>query len=242
MISRKKLLSLLLVGLIVLRLSPSYNHYKIRNEAASSVVRITNEAGNSGGTGFHVKGPSGKVYILTNAHVCGLAEDGTIYVGYDYERPIPRKVIEVSGFTDLCLIEALPSYHGIISMGSESDAGDKVAAVGHPNLMPTTMTEGEVIGFGEIQVLDHVLNDLNDDSCNSEKNKKITVKTIFGPIDICVIAIKAGFSTTLILPGSSGSPVLNSWGNLTGVIFAGNQEGWSFYVTLADVKKFLSQY
>lgn len=242
MISRKKLLSLLLVGLVVLRLSPGYNHYKIRNSAAAAVVRITNQAGNSGGTGFHVKAPSGKVYILTNAHVCGLAEDGLVYVGYDYERPIPRLVLEASEFTDLCLIEALPSYHGTLSVGSESDPGDKVSAVGHPNLMPTTMTEGEVIGFGEIQVLDHILDSLNDDSCNAPKNKKINLKTIFGPIDVCVVAIKAGFSTTLILPGSSGSPVLNSWGNLTGVIFAGNQEGWSFFVTLADVQKFLSQY
>lgn len=56
------------------------------------------------GTGFHVKAKSGKTYILTNFHVCFLA-DKNGYMNALTDKTFQRvKVIRRSNFTDLCLL------------------------------------------------------------------------------------------------------------------------------------------
>lgn len=222
---------------------PNWHRMYLRNSTQKSVVKITNKLGNSGGTGFHIKSPSGKVYILTNGHVCELSQDGIIFITDDYNRQIPRQIIEESDITDLCLIEALPDYKGYLTVGSESELGDIVYPIGHPALMPTTMSQGEVIGFNEISVLTGIILSQEDaDKCSAPKNKIEKAETFLGTLEFCTIHIKAGMTNSQILPGSSGSPVVNYWGHLTGVIFAGNAANWGFYVTLKDVKEFLTPY
>jgi len=222
---------------IVFKLPELHDNY-IRYFVGSKVVYITNEAGNSGGTGFHIKAPSGKVYILTNAHVCGLAQDGQLFIhAEDDSRPIPRKVIEVSGFTDLCLVEPLPGYSGL-TLGSEPHAGQDIEIVGHPQLYSLTKTKGQIIDERFIRVLDP-----ENEKCDLPKNKKVTISTFFGDFDdVCIVEIKAYSSNAASLPGASGSPVVDFYGHVVAVNFAGNQANWGFFVTFKDVVTFLSTY
>lgn len=233
----------LLVCITALK-GPEIHYDYIRNKVAKTTVLVTNPERTRGGSGSHVVAPSGKVYILTNAHVCALGKkDGIVFITDDFGRTIPRRILEVSNFTDLCLVEPLPNYQGALKLGSEVRPGQIVASVGHPTLMPTTMSRGEIIGEKEVDVMDHVMNPFDtDDKCNLPKNKIIEVDTFFGPMKICVVHVKANLTTTIILPGNSGSPQVDFWGNLNGVFFAGNQANWGLSITLTDIKSFLKPY
>lgn len=231
-----------LVGLTALK-GPELHYNYIRGKVQKTSVYVTNEARTSGGSGSHVIAPSGKVYIITNAHVCAIGKDSTIFITDDYGNTIPRKILEISKITDLCLIEPLPNYHGALKIGSEVTAGQIVAAIGHPSLMPTTMSRGEVIGAEVIDVFDHYMDPLDsNDKCDLPKNKILEIESFFGPLKVCTVHINATLTTATSLPGSSGSPLVDFYGNLVGVVFAGNRANWALAVTLSDVTNFLKSY
>lgn len=236
----KKFLLCLLMCVLALK-APELQYNYVRGKVQKATVYVTNETRTSGGSGSHVIAPSGKVYILTNAHVCKVGKNGSVFITDDFGRTVPRKILEVSNFTDLCLIEPLPNYHGALKVGHDVYPGEIVASVGHPTLMPTTMSKGEVIGQAEIDVFDHVIQD-SDDKCDASKNRIIEVNSFFGPVSICVLHLNANLTTTTILPGNSGSPQIDAYGDLNGVFFAGNEANWGFSVTLKDVKEFLLPY
>lgn len=240
----RKVLKNLLIGTLAVFTAlqaPVAHREWLRSRVKNTTVKITNEKGTSGGSGSHVKAPSGKVYILTNAHVCGLSENGTIWVTDDFGSSIPRKIVDVSKYTDLCLIEPLLNLHGYLKIGSDLQEGQSIYAVGHPQLMPTTMTNGEFIGQEEVDVVDHPIVS-EDDKCDLPKNRIMDLDSMFGPLKICTIHVNSNLTTTLILPGSSGSPALNSYGNLVGVFFAAGKSNWGLTITLDDVKQFLKAY
>lgn len=65
----------------------------------------------TGGTGFEVVAPnSGKVYTLTNRHICRLAgNSGELAARHNAnDEEIRLKIISVSSETDLCVLEAVP--------------------------------------------------------------------------------------------------------------------------------------
>lgn len=206
---------------------------------SSAVVRITDETGEHGGTGFHVKAASGKSYIVTNAHVCELRNKKQfIYVGRNPDRVVKRKVLEVSKVSDLCLIESLKDM-GSLSVASSVNFGEIVAVVGHPSLMGVTMTRGELIDESEVLVYDHDLDLEDENDCKLPKNE-IVDNGFFG--QACMISISAYRSNVVLQPGNSGSPLINFYGNVVGVAFAGGRNGWGIFVTLEDINKFLSIY
>lgn len=233
----------LIIGAGVLK-APELHYNYIRSKVQKTTVMVTNAARTSGGSGSHVVAPSGRVYILTNAHVCNLSKTKEIYITDDFGRTIPRRIIEVSDFTDLCLVEPLPNYKGALKIGSEPNPGQIVAAIGHPSLMPTTMSRGEVIGQQEVDVTDHIMDPSDkEDKCNLPKNKIVDVDDIFfGSFKVCTIHINANLTTAVILPGSSGSPLIDFWGRMVGVMFAGNRANWGVAVTQNDVQRFLKPY
>lgn len=231
---------LTIVSIMILKL-PEYHYEYVRNVVSAKVVKITNFDKTSGGTGFHVRSPSGKTYILTNAHVCSIEKDGEVLVTDENEHSMIRKVIERSDFTDLCLVEGVPGTKGLL-LGSEPKIGEIVAVIGHPKLMPTTVSRGEIIGQQEIDVIDHVI-ESKDDKCDLPKNRKDEMDFFFFRLPVCLIHIQAYLSNVVILPGNSGSPVVNFYGHVVAVAFAGDsQSNWGFFVTLKDVKKFLKKY
>src|SRR5574337_1014609 len=82
-------------------------------KVAPSVVLIGNKKGSEFGTGYHLKMPSGKVYIVTNRHVCEMSENKKdIYVlEKTYTgRPLARKIIKMFDNADLCLVEPFYNY------------------------------------------------------------------------------------------------------------------------------------
>lgn len=244
--SKLKSLSSWLLILVLAVKAPEWHYSAVRGYVGNKVVKITKTMPNGrtgGGTGFHVQTPSGKTYILTNDHICEMSNDGYLTVSSsEQSRPIPRRIIERSSVTDLCLVEPLPNVGGL-DVASSVDTGEIVAVVGHPKLLPLTMSRGEVIGEVDVIILDHIMDGDENDRCDLPKNKIMEFDTLFGPITACMISIKAYQTNAVILGGNSGSPVVNFWGNLVGVAFANEGEAkWGSFVSLKDIREFLKPY
>jgi len=204
-------------------------------------VLIHNSKG-SGATGFIARGKSNKKYIITNAHVCDLAEDGNVFVYY-WGDEYRLKVVKKYPTNDLCAIEAPKSAGLAVNIANNFKEGEAAYAIGHPLLEPLTVTLGELSGPVSISVL--IGKNVKPEECTGETYRFIdlsgTLMGIFGVDNVCVRDLEAEASTVSILPGNSGSAVVNTFGSVIGVAFAANEAGTrSYIVPLSDLKDFLN--
>lgn len=228
--------SLIALGAYLIVEAPQMHHSYIRGSVGPSVVRITNLDENSGGTGFAVQAPSGKTYILTNAHIC-LGIDKPMIVNFKQNRKVPLRVIEVSRETDLCLVESVGNLKPL-KLASNLEIGDNIGIVGHPSLMDLTLTRGDFIEYTDVGM------PVPQQFCDRAKEEGGPFFEIDNPFFPCVGIVKhAAQTTVVILPGNSGSPAVNMFGNLVGVAFAGRSDvGWGVIVPVEDVRNFLKPY
>lgn len=210
---------------------------------SSWTVMITNSQGTSGATGFIVKGASGRKFILTNGHVCRLAEKGVLTANYGDEK-FPVSVFKEYEWNDLCALEAHRPLGHAITVARSVRLGEQVYVIGHPLLEPLTVRSGEISGTVILRIM--MGQNPTPESCTGPTYSIMdTSKSIFGFFGIntiCMRTLEANAGTADTLPGNSGSPIVNTWGNLVAVCFAGNQSGTrSYSVPLADIKDFLSE-
>jgi S1-C subfamily serine protease len=212
--------------------APHLKDHYFRNKVGDSVVKIIGVTGS--GSGFHVEADSGEIYILTNAHVCAAADKkDQVYIKKD-NRLIPRKIIAVYPKHDLCLIEKLPSQKKGLKLASFVDIGEDVVLIGHPKGRPLTLSKGEVIYSTVIQLLTNK----PEQECKGEY-----VPPILFFAGGCVEDFQAHGISTIAFPGNSGSPVVNKYGYLVGVLFAGSDQPTdSYMVPLKYIKDFLKDY
>ena len=131
---------------------PEIHGTYIRHSVGSKVVKLTGDS--SGGTGFFVKAPSGRTFILTNYHVCQLKnEAGYINVTKNGDtRSYPKRVIEMDSVHDLCLVESFYDVEGL-SLASDVSVGETLGIVGHPKLYQLTLSRGQYIGEATISLM-----------------------------------------------------------------------------------------
>ena len=220
-----------------------FHHSYIRNKVGSKVVKIVNP-NKGGGTGFHVKAKSGQTYILTNAHICEMSENGEpLQVTLEgSKQPMDRKIIFVSKKHDMCLMEAIPGVEGL-SLANNVDIGDKITVVGHPNLRPLILSEGELIDKdSETQIVKYIIE--TEEQQNKCEGKIATFMGFFGPVTVCLQADQAYQVAAITYPGNSGSPVVNKFGNVIGLLYAGrgNIVNDAYLVKLEYLKELLELY
>jgi len=217
---------------LMVRSSQKHSDY-IRSNVGSKVVKLINENKLSGGTGFFVEAPSKVIYLMTNAHVCGT--DGQTSIFYEVNKQLVKlKIIEVSTFTDLCLVEAPKSITEGLELASDLTPGEEISVVGHPKLMPLTETKGQFIDYIDVFMG-------KPGPCQSETENHQTALDRFGVF--CVTKFRAGATTVPALGGNSGSPVVNWKGDVVGVLFAGDpSDNWGLIISMGDIKTFLSVY
>jgi S1-C subfamily serine protease len=237
----------LMVAIFLIFHVPGMHKRWIRSHIGSKVVEIVriHDGRMGGGTGFYVQAPSGQVYIMTNAHVCDMYEGGmTATIILPDGSRLPRRILEISDKTDLCLIEAPPLVKGIKLANSDAAVGESIYVVGHPRLMPLNVSQGDILGTGQVDVGIGVIGmDVKEEDCHKPKNAIISEPSMFGDMQVCVERLQAIQSTAVGMPGNSGSPVVDAYGHLIGVMFAGDNEvHWSLFITLDDAKAFLAHY
>lgn len=239
-----KLTSVLILVLLA-SFSANILHEKyIESKVGDSTVFIRSPQGASHqgmATGFEVKGKSGKIYTLTNAHVCGLQKDGLVMIQdkLNSGRLIPRRVLEVYQENDLCLVEGMDNYQAL-DLADSLDVGDLVTSVGYPLGQAMNISSGRVKSFGKVTILEP---EVKAEDCNGAHEKVITINTIFGPLEFCSIERYAAQTDVPTFPGNSGSPLVNIYGNVVGIMFASdNETHWGDAVDLTFIKDLLKAY
>jgi S1-C subfamily serine protease len=230
--------SVLFISLNANRLHESYLMDYIGNQ----VVMVRGEGG--GGTGFHVEAPSGDVYILSNRHVCEvkdssgrvkiITQDGKVHI---------KKVIKTYKKHDLCLIEPVRGYSGL-ELTDHQSLHSKTYIVGHPGLRPLTLSSGHYLGDETItmQLINIKKNDCYGIYEQLEENS--LTRLFFGIESVCSVYYDTVMTDAPVYGGNSGSPMVDSLGNVWGVVFAKSMNAVhnGYIVPIDYVKDFLKKY
>lgn len=239
----------LILTVTAILMAPFLHEAYLYQNTSNAVVRIVKPSNHRlGGTGFQVKAKSGTQYTITNRHVCALAENGYVEARMNDEdsRYVRLPILEVSTNTDLCILPALTG-DSALSVGSGLGIGDSVYVVGHPLLEHVSITKGKATNFQIIELI--VGENIAKEICEEKYSGKFIdlsgslFDILMGMQSVCVAPVKSLRTTAPTFPGNSGSPLINAYGNVVGVIFAGNNIiNWGYAVPLSDLKAFLENY
>lgn len=255
---------LLGVAFVSLKAPEAHNHW-LRDKVGQRVYTIRDSIKSGGGTGFAVQAPSGTSYIITNDHVCGISKDKqTVLVISENGDMVRRNIIARDENSDLCLIQGLDNVQGLATADDVPKNGDKMYVVGHPHLLPLTVSSGEMIGSEDVTLnmgpismfnpqtqlweqLDVTKGAVVESDCMMNKNSiqesVIDMVIIKLYMKQCLTTVKDAYITTItILGGNSGSPMVNFFGQVSGVVFSTDEASWGRMVSLYDLNSFLKNY
>jgi hypothetical protein len=131
--------------------------------------------------------------------------------------------------------------------------------IGYPVLQPLSVSTGDIVGTSLIEFpyalvvpdntsqedIDHaMIPSIRESECNSKPKFKVGKMENWGiEFKVCMLSLKAYETTITTFPGNSGSPAVDAWGNVSGVLYAGsNYTNYGLILTIQDVRKFLSAY
>lgn len=207
------------------------------NDVHLNAVKVTNVAGNHGGTGIVLQSSDTNSYVLTNSHVCGVVESGGLVSGNSGS-------FMVSGYKkslqhDLCIIRVTGNlgYSTKVASRPPNLYYEKAYISGHPSLYPNVVSNGKFSGKDIITIL------IGMRPCTeAEASDESTVMycALLGGLPI-LKQYQSTLVSATIMPGSSGSGVYNSDRELSGVAFAGSGSlGYAWTVPYEYMKNFLN--
>ena len=239
---KKYLAALAIVGAYLFFTSSAASQSQLFRIGADQTMMLVNpDNENSGGTGFAVKTEDGVRYTLSNAHVCEIGQKRGFMLAKKGNLSTRLRIIAISDNSDLCLLEALPGLEGL-ELAEEVSMFEGVYLVGHPLLMPISITAGWVRGRGVFGISYCNVMRNNTNFPRIIRPQENDVDDIINMFDSCVKMRAAIITNNFSRPGNSGSAVLNDDGDVVGVLFAGDSEGTSLMVPLSEVKTFLTGY
>jgi S1-C subfamily serine protease len=207
-------------------------------DATANSVKITNMAGNHGGTGIVIHSSPSMSIVLTNSHVCGVVEDSGKVSGKAGTFAVVA--FKRSELHDLCLIKVAGDLQGQVKLAMRAPVPYKEIALisGHPALYPNVKSVGHFSGRENINILTGFKPCTEEDLADPAKGGYCV---LLGGLPI-VKQYDSVLVTATIMPGSSGSAVYNSDMELSGVVFAGSGTlGYAWTVPYEYVRNFLTK-
>lgn len=225
-------------------MGPQIYRKALRNYVADRTFILYDPEGGHG-TGFQIKAKSGKVFMVTNKHVCvSVKANGFLYAKRneaDGMESKPLKIVGKSNITDLCILE--PFDGNFLELGKVPQVGEVYHAMGFPTVSKKVMTSGEYLGFianyvstsgplGE-KVSKNDCNGLDEFIGKDAKTKKET----------CDSRNNAYQTSIRINHGSSGGPMFDYKGDVVGVIYSMEVETFDGRaITKTSLTNFLNDY
>lgn len=209
------------------------------NHPQEFTVMITNLTESGGGSGSVVKTSKYESIILTNRHVCeGALKQGGLV------KTVSGKKHLVTGYVtatehDLCAVTVAADLKNTVKVSDKGpEMYDKTIITGHPNLLPNMITTGV---FSDRIIISVMMGARKCTEADRQDPKNAAFCAFFGIVPI-IQHFEAQVSTATIMPGSSGSAVLNGDGDLVGVAFAGSGRSlsYAFIVPYEAVLQFLN--
>lgn len=219
-----------------------YKTHRSETYIRNSVVKLSSDEAMC--SGERVRTPSGNTYILSAAHCAHIADDkGKIKVTLENGHSYFRKIIAEDKTSDLLLIQDIKNDNNALDIAARIYHGEPVRTFTHGHDYATYKTEGELVEITYVQIPIRSMEELEPDStCTvAPKYKVASIQTPFGELKACVMGLNEVVTTAFITQGSSGGPVVNSYGELVGVVSAGNGQ-FGLLVSIKDINHFLKHY
>ncbi len=185
------------------------------------------------GSGSIIKAPSGTKYVLSNWHVCYTAARGLAVIPYFAAdgSSIDGGVVISDPTYDLCLLTVPQGYPALAVAPVSPIKGQTLYSRGYPgHYLKETQGEWK---WRELEEMD-----MSDEFKRGECPKPFS-HTSRGT---CTMTYDYGVTSLYSEPGSSGSPVVNSAGQLVGVIQSYEGEATprsAGVLLLSNIKAFL---
>lgn len=221
---------------VALSLASCASSSKKSHDLYAGSVKVTNTKANHGGTGIVLRSSDTASLVLTNAHVCGVIENGGLVAGVNGSYMVTG--YKKSELADLCLVKVAGNlgYNTAIASHPPQLHYEKASISGHPALMPNVITKGHFSGREKVAVLVGIKKCTEEDA---KDERKAAACYFLGGLPI-IKEFESILVTATIMPGSSGSGVYNSQNELAGVAFAGSgQIGYAWTVPYEAVMNFL---
>jgi hypothetical protein len=130
-------------------------------------------------------------------------------------------------------------------VASKTHMGSFLRAYTHGSGFKAYKAVGNLIDRRKIRMIDHLLDTPEDEKACTDGGSKFTVEkinAIFFEATVCMLNIDANVTTLRpIVPGSSGGGVVDSNGNLMGIVSGGNDH-FTMIVRLEEILEFLKPY
>jgi Trypsin-like peptidase domain len=189
-----------------------------------------------GCSGVKVIAPSMKTYILTANHCKAVMTGPYMEVQDEQGEEHDVKIIAEDPDHDLLLLESFDNNG--VEVATHLYRHQHIHAITHGAMEPSFRTDGEALKLEDVDVLMFQIESPEDEArCTSGHNQRIDTDFIF---QVCIKHMRLISDMLLVWPGSSGGPILDSWGRLVGIVsVSGGEPGMSGMVPLNDIKAFL---
>ncbi len=190
-------------------------HPKTGPQFAKTSAMILAPSKKSGGSGVILSSSHKGSIILTNKHVCEVITTGGSIKTIDTE--VTVRLYKIYDKHDLCMIKVNEDLGVNTQIAKQSPKlYTESITSGHPQLLPPISSHGHFSNYEEIEIA------VGLKPCDGTEVDEEMMMCIFMGGKPIIKKFDSQVISSLIMPGSSGSAVFDSEGDISGLVFAGS--------------------